>query len=1521
MTKSFLFSCCFLIATASALAQQFPMDPFMGVNLRREDPIERLKCVGFVREYRDWAVDEGNAYGYPDSLSRYRDSFAYPRNRYAWNLRQSTSVKFDDFYDEMLRNLNHTANQGNRPPICATMKQCLPYLAGGDTYGTYSEIKPVRYRDLTNRLKGNGFPQTDASLPSNPHEAWDSPNNYQAIADWLAHFTRRYGANDTCSIPAKLNPAESESKGRNQVGYIELWNEPNKYWIGNQGDSSWLKATQFTGAEYAAMASAAYDGHNRTITNKNVFDVGYYAGIKRADSTMKFVMGGSAGIREYDWRFLRDMTTWFDNHRANTAKKYPFDVINFHHYNSNRWFGIGGSGTESLTDYAVSPEADRWRLGSLNVNYAAATTDPGSGNELEQAIPYYTGRGSIDSTNRTFKQRLVELRHRVKRLMGHHPFELWMSEFGFDTNEKSPYKVPALYSNGVLVADQQEVQARFIVRTYLEIASANWDRAMQYDFRDEKSHDGSLFQASGLLKDRENNYAPKKSYYYVYTMKEALKGAKFTNEIKVADDPTFVDIATDTFFGGHSYWYQDTMYPRISRFATTNPNAMRLGDIVYVTWLPTKINAERSNIKIYLEPTDVAATKATLVECAAGDINGVRKALRVQSDGAGKYILVPKITEVPLFIRFGDSISDVTPAKPRVDAGNTLGISCDAIRVKLSTNMPTNGHLRVYYYERRASEWSNVPNKVDLNDKYTRLYSDSISINDFIVSKLKLSHNPYMIYVQVVDSNSNVAELDSAIFVKTTDCFNNFIPKNWIPSTLSSRELNQLFDYTNLDFCYPLRTKKAPDGNYTYEYLGQWQADTGLVKIVEFNENYLLDAVSILGGTGAGLVTIEYWNGTVYKPWIHYLKDGFDEWKTFIGLTESTQKLRLTKGTNMGIRKIVLKGRPQRDPPFKIECCGENDVVTYGNSVVRVTKSKPQLSRIFPDSSSYTGVLRIEDTSLIMDKAFTFGVGTKIYMQGAKAALVLDPNQTLFNQINIESTNIRGCDVMWKGIFIYPQANLKMSNSAIRDAEVGLTIVRNTDRTPLGVKTIFKVDNTVFEENLGGFSTKGEGGFVSEPTDIYPESDLKSCVFDGNFRDLKLYTLDTRYKQSLTGLDLYQTSVSLGGARTDVPNVFNDLAVGINLNNASPTIANCIFKNIQSKRVPNQTSTSRGLMESYGGNAVNAFNAYLSFKGKGIGEKDPAIFEKVQNGFYGYYTDFSISDGKFTTEGDYGVQTHYDHGSGSTFTGCHFTALNGAGFTLWKGGQSVTLLNNFVDCGTTRRSMDAVGIGSYFHSNATLEVEIHTNTIRGANAPRAAILSLGTLNNVMVRQNILKFNSYETTDANPAWGIKMNLLENSTIKRNEILGIPNAQNNYMYSPGQVGILSSNSRNNYIYCDSIKNAKIGMQFQYNNMTGVNGFGTIAGNRLSGYNIGVKVDSFALIGTQAHRRNIWRSPNADPYQLDAVLEDTTPARKANNRFVVENAFKPNRLSPSTEWFQDVNNPSSGSIFDCSFFLSKK
>src|SRR5690606_7637942 len=102
--------------------------------------------------------------------------------------------------------------------------------------------------------------------------------------------------------------------------------------------------------------------------------------------------------------------------------------------------------------------------------------------------------------------------------------EFWVSEFGYDTHPNSPQRAEAF---GPFSA--QEVQAQWLIRTYLILAAAGVDKAQMYMIRDVRD-DGGKFNTSGLV-TRKGEWEKKISWYYVYTLKNRLTGLRFQDEL------------------------------------------------------------------------------------------------------------------------------------------------------------------------------------------------------------------------------------------------------------------------------------------------------------------------------------------------------------------------------------------------------------------------------------------------------------------------------------------------------------------------------------------------------------------------------------------------------------------------------------------------------------------------------------------------------------------------------------------------------------------------------------------------------------------------------------------------------------------------------------------------------------------------------------------------------------------------------------------------------------------------------
>lgn len=313
----------------------------------------------------------------------------------------------------------------------------------------------------------------------------------------------------------------------------------------NEPDKWWEgRAAHFLPGELAAMCSADYDGHRGAM--------GPTAGVRNADPNMKLVLGGLA---RPDIEYLRAMKLWADLHRDG---EMPFDVINLHHYSTDG----GGQGGQATT--GISPEAD-----GLRERFAA----------------------------------VVEWRDRY--LPG---AEVWVSEFGYDTHPRSPFRAPAIGS-----FSNEEVQAQWLVRSYLALAAAGVDRAQQFMLRDVDAQNPGKFNTCGLTSTKATGHQPKRSWYYVVTLRHILSGTRFDREIDSGDERV-----------------------RIYRFRTddTSPS-------VYAIWCPTANQEEVRGFSLPLPD----ATGAMLLTLQPDSIMGQETQLHFDNSR-----IVIDISERPVFV-------------------------------------------------------------------------------------------------------------------------------------------------------------------------------------------------------------------------------------------------------------------------------------------------------------------------------------------------------------------------------------------------------------------------------------------------------------------------------------------------------------------------------------------------------------------------------------------------------------------------------------------------------------------------------------------------------------------------------------------------------------------------------------------------------------------------------------------------------------------------------------------------------
>ncbi len=361
------------------------------------------------------------------------------------------------------------------------------------------------------------------------------PKSYKEKAGFMFQYAARYGARAVNKNLLKLDASQEPKTGLNYLKYYEDWNEQDKWWLGRKA--------YFTPFEYAAMASANYDGH------KGALGPGY--GIKTADPGAVLVMGGLTGL---NLEYIKAMRLWAEYNRDGD---FPADVINFHPYSND------GGGQSGAATTGVSPEQD-----------------------------------NLKSKLKT----LVDYRNRY--LPGK---EIWVTEFGYDINQGSPQKAPAI---GTFTAE--EVQAMWLVRSYLEMAAAGVDRAAMYMVRDAGELSSTVkYSTSGLTEGK--NIKKRQSWYYVKTLNNLLGNYRFEREMP----------------GGHvrNYKFTDDVS----------------GSTIYMIWSP---DSKQTVIKDYTFKLPEGSRKYAVVGFKNNDENGDTLQISARPSGTVKF----EVSEKPVFI-------------------------------------------------------------------------------------------------------------------------------------------------------------------------------------------------------------------------------------------------------------------------------------------------------------------------------------------------------------------------------------------------------------------------------------------------------------------------------------------------------------------------------------------------------------------------------------------------------------------------------------------------------------------------------------------------------------------------------------------------------------------------------------------------------------------------------------------------------------------------------------------------------
>ena len=321
-------------------------------------------------------------------------------------------------------------------------------------------------------------------------------------------------------------------------------------WVELGNEPNGEDATGYTPYQLAALTSVAYDGHCGTITAPS----GSGVGVKNADPNIKVAMSGLAGVGT---RYIKTMCFWLKNNRPDGL--IAMDAFNVHTY-CRTIITYNGYGIE----IGISPEA---------ANLAGQLQD------------------LIDYRNKYYPEK-----------------EIWLTEFGWDTNQSYTTEGSS-HAYGPYTGRQ--VQAMWLVRSYLILASIGVDRAamyMAYDCGPEETSTGK-YGTSGVI---TTSGEKKDSYYYIYTLKNKM------------NDMCFVEIVDS---GNEDVW--------VYKFENGQ------GKTCYALWCPTADNVRVDGFQLNVGE----ATSVTLTEMAYGQKSGVDTALTPASG-----VVSVNVSECPILV-------------------------------------------------------------------------------------------------------------------------------------------------------------------------------------------------------------------------------------------------------------------------------------------------------------------------------------------------------------------------------------------------------------------------------------------------------------------------------------------------------------------------------------------------------------------------------------------------------------------------------------------------------------------------------------------------------------------------------------------------------------------------------------------------------------------------------------------------------------------------------------------------------
>ncbi len=560
-------------------------------------------------------------------------------------------------------------------------------------------------------------------------------------------------------------------------------------------------------------------------------------------------------------------------------------------------------------------------------------------------------------------------------------------------------------------------------------------------------------------------------------------------------------------------------------------------------------------------------------------------------------------------------------------------------------------------------------------------------------------------------------------------------------------------------------------------------------------------------------------------------------------------------------------------------CTTPNLVIRTRNTDAQVIGVPGQMTTINSLQPSNTGSLIVRGNVILDVDHVLSPIGNPpgiffpyIYMDEG-ATLTVASGRTL----NISGAKIFGIRTLWNSIVVESGATLKIGSIHRTTIKDGIRAIEARGGSNI------EIFNTLFEDNITSLHVPPTSGNLQNINFINP---FIYCDFNGTgeLRPMPTGTLNCSTDKiagyPYTGLDINDLGslLTVGGTLTPRTS-FRNMSNGIVARRTRLFVNRGKFENIKSSYVnqhglgiysygPNSQLLVAG---NYGSQDLDFFNCSTAIAYQQFGFNDLAQVNSINVDNTGDDTGF-------------GITAAVNYSNQSFLYAMNIKAKVGIR-SFWNTSNVGEIYNNYMEIGNPITPSVSGGILAQELFN-TGNWNIYGNEILLQNAQTGIRFNSGS--GATVTNNFLTFLG---GSPNNYTGIQSGGSSNCAINCNSISGSGGSASSGLFVSGGTGLSYT--------CNNTSQTQFGM-----NITGQSTPFTMDANRFNNHNIGLQLNSDAVIGVQSFRGNKWQGPFIS---FGAVHLDPIPNNVRLSQFVVgsPNApIMPTFSASDPDWFKFIN-----------------